>query len=426
MLLVEAVVTAPPTLSPSMLGLEGAISVSVDEHGSLGSVAEEIAASVQKPGIASTGVFIISATLLCLLFVALVGFRIHLHRRKFLEPRPAGRSGLSNAPSSGLFRSTAMAVPEENRHYHQGFRAVDGYGGDEEEYGLNNQHSREYRETDSLLGPDKYGSTSHQRTVSFEDQCDGNSNSNSNRNSSRGGRGRDDREDRRADIESDINSALAEHGRDHTPLRAPLRPQAQTLAAAAAATSAMAKSAGGAESTPQSTQSAPLPAHHSSPITPVSAALSSMRDTTRDSQPHFASVAKVHDGANAGVDVVEALARFTRVLREGVVVKLYTQKGPKPVLFTMAEGEVRWQAASNANKRYKLSVGDITTIETGKKTSNFLKVGTAAAEESCLSILTSRTTLDLEVASVVDRDCLVIGFREAIAEHHRISSSNSS
>ena len=48
------------------------------------------------------------------------------------------------------------------------------------------------------------------------------------------------------------------------------------------------------------------------------------------------------------------------------MISLHTLKGPKPVLFSMLNGEVRWQAVKLAQKRYKLSLKDITSVEEGK------------------------------------------------------------
>ena len=48
---------------------------------------------------------------------------------------------------------------------------------------------------------------------------------------------------------------------------------------------------------------------------------------------------------------------------------------------------------------------------------------TAGDESRCFSLLTAKTTLDLEASCEVDRNCLVHGFRHLIKQHNSANSS---
>ena len=75
----------------------------------------------------------------------------------------------------------------------------------------------------------------------------------------------------------------------------------------------------------------------------------------------------------------------------------------------MQNNEVRWQAAKLAQKRYKLPLRDINSVELGKTTTNFER-SIVTHNDLCFSLTTKKTTLDLECVNKNDRDCLVIGF----------------
>jgi len=116
----------------------------------------------------------------------------------------------------------------------------------------------------------------------------------------------------------------------------------------------------------------------------------------------------------AGQDSEAALMRkFNMILGAGLVINLHTTKGPKPVLLSLHDDEVRWQAAKTPQKRYKLNLKQVTFVEEGKNTSNFVKMGRVAEVDHCFSLLTNNTTLDLEASSKLERDCLVRGFNIA-------------
>lgn len=107
------------------------------------------------------------------------------------------------------------------------------------------------------------------------------------------------------------------------------------------------------------------------------------------------------------------MKKFTTIMAAGVVISLHTTKGPKPVLLSLVGDEVRWQAVKTAQKRYKLNLKDVTYVTAGKTTSNFSRAR-MADDRLCFSLLTNKTTLDLEASSTLERDCLWRGFKVAV------------
>jgi hypothetical protein len=105
--------------------------------------------------------------------------------------------------------------------------------------------------------------------------------------------------------------------------------------------------------------------------------------------------------------------RFQSILSTGIVTNLHTTKGPKPVVLSMVGNEVRWQAVKTAQKRYKLNLRDVISVEIGKQTSNFVK-SRIADDDLCFSLVTQKTTLDLEANNKIERDSLVRGFQIAL------------
>lgn len=103
------------------------------------------------------------------------------------------------------------------------------------------------------------------------------------------------------------------------------------------------------------------------------------------------------------------LEAFFDILKSGKAMNLHTTKGPRPILFSLQNGEVRWQATRSSQKRYKLPLNDILYCEKGKKTPNFLK-NKRTNDDLCFSLVTAKATLDLEVGNKLDRDCLAKGF----------------
>jgi len=300
-----------------------------------------------------SNVIVVPIIILSVFLLLFVAFRVAL-RRKWLHHPPviSNKRGVS---------THEKATPHKNNM------------NDDLEYGAIDEN---YKETDSLLARNSYGSVGEIGDSMALKR--GGSQQNNNNNTTR------------SDLLKNYNNTYA-------------TPNREGITAATGAGLIQANSNGGNS------------IHSSSPITPVSAALSSMRDTSKDGQLCiFKDVMYNNNGNGTDINIDSAIDRFSYVMKEGIVLQLHTTKGPKGVLFSMSESEIKWQAAKSATKRYKLNLKEVTTIEAGKQTSNFKKVGQTAPEERCLSILTSRTTLDLEAMNSIDRDCLIIGLRDAV------------
>lgn len=104
------------------------------------------------------------------------------------------------------------------------------------------------------------------------------------------------------------------------------------------------------------------------------------------------------------------LSIISAILHAGLIVSLHTTKGPKPIILSLIGDEVRWRAVKSAKKRYKLHLKDVIRVEAGKVTANFQK-SRDADESLCFSLVTQKTTLDLEAKTKLERDSLVKGFQ---------------
>ena len=132
---------------------------------------------------------------------------------------------------------------------------------------------------------------------------------------------------------------------------------------------------------------------------------------------------------------------FASVMSAGLVVLLHTSNGPRPINMSMIGDEVRWQAAKQPNgskvKRYKLNLLDVMFVEVGTQAGHFQDIDSGhtnnkqtrsssqnyhgddnAVDNSyvepdhvCFALVTQKTSLFLEAATKVDRDCLVRGFQ---------------
>jgi hypothetical protein len=121
---------------------------------------------------------------------------------------------------------------------------------------------------------------------------------------------------------------------------------------------------------------------------------------------------------------------FASVMSAGLVLSLHTSNGPRPINMSMIGDEVRWQAAKQPNgskvKRYKLNLLDVMFVDVGKQSGHFQDVeaakrspqptrssdeGETDSDSSCFALVTQKTSLYLEAATKVDRDCLVRGFQ---------------
>ena len=120
---------------------------------------------------------------------------------------------------------------------------------------------------------------------------------------------------------------------------------------------------------------------------------------------------------------------FVKVLSQGIVVKLHTAKGPKDVKLTLIQSgdkskELRWQSTAPrtimGGKRYKLDLVEVKFVEWGKKTSNFSRAtSVSTSEDLCFSLVTEKTSLDIEVSSKVERDSFAQGFTILIKNFDR-------
>ena len=155
---------------------------------------------------------------------------------------------------------------------------------------------------------------------------------------------------------------------------------------------------------------------------PGSAAAAAAKKTTAVAS--FSIATEVPKFANDDLqDSEEAtlMKKFTAIMGAGVVISLHTTKGPKPVLLSLVGDEVRWQAVKTAQKRYKLNLRDVTYVTAGKTTSNFSRAR-MADERYCFSLLTNKTTLDLEASSQLERDCLWRGFKVSVEKAKSVSA----
>lgn len=106
----------------------------------------------------------------------------------------------------------------------------------------------------------------------------------------------------------------------------------------------------------------------------------------------------------------DALKEF---FASGKVLELHTSKGKKTVEISLAGTDLRWKTINDIfPKKFKLEIKTVTNIEIGKKTENFKKIN--ALDDVCLSLISDKTTLDIESRSKADRDIMADGFREIL------------
>ena len=129
-----------------------------------------------------------------------------------------------------------------------------------------------------------------------------------------------------------------------------------------------------------------------------------------------------HLSTNAS-DVLELMETFTQLLSVGITITLHTTKGPRSVKFFFVGEELKWEsvASTATSKRYRMKLHDVISIYKGKQTHN-LKCVSNAVESHCLSLVTQRTSLDLEASSELERDCLMKGFTNALNKVRRLQS----
>ena len=130
-----------------------------------------------------------------------------------------------------------------------------------------------------------------------------------------------------------------------------------------------------------------------------------------------------------GDDTMLILA-FTSLMSMGLYINLHTTYGARMVCMTMVGDEVRWQAVKQSSskvKRYRLKLSDVISVEIGKQPGQ-LQTLESDTESKVLSsrnvcpdgldndnlffsLVTQKTSLYLEAASIIDRDSLIRGFK---------------
>jgi hypothetical protein len=108
---------------------------------------------------------------------------------------------------------------------------------------------------------------------------------------------------------------------------------------------------------------------------------------------------------------LELLDTFSQLLSVGIVLTLHTTKGPREIRFYFIGDELKWESVEtkSTSKRYRMKLRDVVSIHKGKQTHN-LKCVVSAVDSLCLSLVTERTSLDLEATSELERDCILKGF----------------
>jgi len=106
----------------------------------------------------------------------------------------------------------------------------------------------------------------------------------------------------------------------------------------------------------------------------------------------------------------EALKDF---FASGKVLDLHTSKGKKTVELSLAGTDLRWKTINDIfPKKFKLDIKTVLSVEIGKKTDNFKKIN--VSDDLCLSLVSDKTTLDVEAQTKADRDIMAEGFTEMI------------
>ena len=121
---------------------------------------------------------------------------------------------------------------------------------------------------------------------------------------------------------------------------------------------------------------------------------------------------------------------FMSVMSMGLFINLHTTYGARMVCMTIVGDEVRWQAirqSSSKVKRYKLNLSDVMSVQMGKQpgqlqtlqpetesrllSSKNIFLDGLEYENFFFSLVTQKTSLYLEAASVLERDSLIRGFK---------------
>lgn len=106
----------------------------------------------------------------------------------------------------------------------------------------------------------------------------------------------------------------------------------------------------------------------------------------------------------------EALKEF---LVNGKIIDLHTSKGKKTVEISLSGTDVKWKTINDIfPKKFKLDLKTVYEVEMGKKTQNFRK--SVCPDDNCLSLVSEKSTLDIETKSTIDRDIMYQGFFEMV------------
>lgn len=106
---------------------------------------------------------------------------------------------------------------------------------------------------------------------------------------------------------------------------------------------------------------------------------------------------------------------FVGVLAEGVLIRKYDADGSvtqvKLWLSDVASGTLSWLVEGGYEPPGALSLDEVVDVQLGKHSEPFqVGAGISAVEELCFSLLTYRSTLDLEASARMERQALVEGF----------------
>ena len=106
----------------------------------------------------------------------------------------------------------------------------------------------------------------------------------------------------------------------------------------------------------------------------------------------------------------EALKEF---LVNGKIIDLHTSKGKKTVELSLSGTDVKWKTINDIfPKKFKLDLKTVYEVEIGKKTQNFRK--SLVSDDVCLSLVSDKSTLDMETKNIIDRDIMYQGFLEMV------------
>lgn len=109
------------------------------------------------------------------------------------------------------------------------------------------------------------------------------------------------------------------------------------------------------------------------------------------------------------------LPLLKEMLAVGKNVQMYTNKGPKTVKLTLKGKELYWETTNFVNNNtYMMDLSTVLFVTANKKSKN-LKAKAVVPDELCLSLVAHDSSLDISVGKKSERDIMVLGFTEIIA-----------